>query len=58
MKMQKAILYLSAGTYDALFQQYQQQGYIKGGFQAQKFNSLLIKGLAEHQPVRTIANLP
>lgn len=52
------ILYLSAGTDNALFQQYQQQGYIKGGFQAQKFNSLLIKGLAEHQPVRAIANLP
>lgn len=56
--MQKAILYLSAGTDDTLFQRYQQQGYIKGGFQAQKFNSLLIKGLAEHQPVRAIANLP
>ena len=56
--MQKAILYLSAGTDDTLFQRYQQQGHIKGGFQAQKFNSLLIKGLAEHQPVRAIANLP
>lgn len=52
------ILYLSAGIDEDLFFQYQQKGYIKTGFQAQRFNSLVIQGLAYYKKVIAISNPP
>lgn len=51
------VLYLSSGTDEKLFQEYQEQNYIAGGYQAQKFNSLIISGLSNHTPVTAISSL-
>ena len=52
------ILYISSATsyqiYDKLFN----EGYIKGGYQAQKFNDNIIKGLAVQEKLVALAALP
>ena len=52
------ILYLSSGTSQSLFEAYQNSRIVNGGFQAQKFNYLIISGLAQMTDVTAIANLP
>lgn len=52
------LLYLSAAVDDADFAKLLGLGWVTGGHQAQKFNSLVIKGLASHTPVNAISNPP
>lgn len=52
------ILYLSAGTEKEFFRQCQEKGYINGGYQAQKFNQMIIEGLAMQTNVTAISNPP
>lgn len=52
------ILYLSSGTSQSLFEAYQKEGNVNCGFQAQKFNYLIISGLAQLTDVTAVANPP
>ncbi len=52
------ILYLSSAIEEELFAEYLAGGAISGGHQAQKFNSLVIKGLAGYTQVKAVANPP
>ena len=52
------ILYLSSAIDDEYFAELVKKGYIKVGHQAQKFNSLVIRGLAEHTKVFAVSNPP
>ncbi len=52
------ILYLSSAISDKRFAELLADGHISGGHQAQKFNSLIIKGLANYTNVKAVANLP
>ena len=52
------ILYLSAAIPDEYFAQYLKNGIINGGHQAQKFNSMIIRGVGKFEEVRVISNPP
>ena len=52
------ILYLSSGTDQSLFEQYQNEGIVNCGFQAQKFNYLVISGISKHTDIVAVANIP
>lgn len=52
------ILYMSAGTEETYFNECMSKGVISSGFQAQKFNRLIIEGLASYVDVVAISNLP
>lgn len=52
------ILYVSAGTDREYFKKCQLEKSVTGGFQAQKFNQLVIEGIAAHVEVASIANIP
>lgn len=52
------ILYVSAGTDREYFKRCQLEKSVTGGFQAQKFNQLVIEGIAAHMKVSSIANIP
>lgn len=52
------ILYLCSAIADKRFSEYLEIGKIKNGHQAQKFNSLIIKGLANYSDVSVVANPP
>lgn len=52
------ILYLCSAITDERFSEYLKTGKIKNGHQAQKFNSLIIKGLANYSDVSVVANPP
>lgn len=52
------ILYLSSGTDQSLFEEYQNKGIVSCGFQAQRFNYLVISGIAHHRDVTSVANIP
>lgn len=52
------ILYLSSGTSQSLFESYQNSGVVNCGFQAQKFNYLIISGLAQLTDITAVGNPP
>lgn len=52
------ILYLSSAIPDDIFADFLEDGCINCGHQAQKFNSLVIKGMAFHTAVEIISNPP
>lgn len=56
--MKKSILYLSNATAPGLFRRLFQEGKIKTGHQMQKFNGMLMEGLAEHFDVTAVSPLP
>lgn len=52
------ILYLSSAINDERFANYLSEEKIKAGHQAQKFNSLIIRGLSVYSDIRSVANPP
>ena len=52
------ILYISSATSYKIYDQLFGEGYIKGGYQAQKFNDNIIKGLALQEKVVAVSALP
>lgn len=52
------ILYLSNSTHYSIYNEYFKQGKIKIGYQMQKFNSCMIKGLSLQEKVIAVSPLP
>lgn len=52
------VLYFSAGTEHEYFRCCQEQGLVKSGYQAQKFNQLILEGMGHHTTVTAVGNLP
>lgn len=56
--MKKSILYLSNATEPEIFRRLFREGKIKTGHQMQKFNGMMMRGLAEHFDVTAVSPLP
>ena len=52
------ILYLSAGTSYSIYDELFNKGYIKGGYQQQKFNDNIVRGLSNFDKVVALSALP